>query len=216
MIVQFNNNNKLVLSSSNFQFVDEFGKEVWSYNVKDHYQYLLEFVSNNQILNLRNYINQFEGFGKSSLYLGLYKSKVLKEKFVYETIKNEDLEGDLIINLFCLLKGELALNSECLIHFTVGNPKFYTNEVVKTKLINLIFLKINYLKINTLFNKWNGYFSKMRKIIINSELPIYLRVYLITLIFRRRLLFYYDLVTCNIDSWPFNIFYRIKRKFTLE
>ena len=124
--------------------------------------------------------------------------------------------GDLLINLYCLLHGDLAIHSDCLINFTVGNPKFYKEDEISNSLINLFFIKIDLTKIVSLFKKWNGYFSKIRKLILNSKLNFNVKLILLLILFKRRFLFYYDLITVNCDSWPFNLFYRIRRKYTLE
>ena len=51
----------------------------------------------------------------------MYNLSVLKDKYIQDLLFNEDLMGDLLINLYCLINGEIAIHPDCLINFTVGN-----------------------------------------------------------------------------------------------
>jgi glycosyltransferase involved in cell wall biosynthesis len=206
----------ILVASSEFAYVDEAGNECWTYGVKSHIYYLKAFTTNKHFVNLKNYINQFEGFGKATYYLGLYKTSILKNEIVYSILRDELLEGDLLINFYCLLRGKFALDERKMIHFTIGNPKYYTNEVVVKKRISFIFLEIDFKKINTLYKKWNPYFLNLKKLVNHSELTFREKFSLNNLIFLRKLGFIYDLIASNSDSRPINIFYRIRRKYNLE
>ena len=216
MVDLFQSNSNIILASSEFNYSDIDRNVLWNYGIKNHYEFLKKFSTSNKNQNLKEYINQFEGFGKASMYLGVYNLNILKDKYIQDVLGKEDLMGDLLINLYCLLHGDLAIHSDCLINFTVGNPKFYKEDEISNSLINLFFIKIDLTKIVSLFKKWNGYFSKIRKLILNSKLNFNVKLILLLILFKRRFLFYYDLITVNCDSWPFNLFYRIRRKYTLE
>jgi glycosyltransferase involved in cell wall biosynthesis len=215
MVDLFQSNSNIILASSEFNYTDIDRNVLWNYGIKNHYEFLKKFSTSNKKQNLKDYINQFEGFGKASMYLGMYNLSVLKDKYIQDLLYNEDLMGDLLINLYCLIYGEIAIHADCLINFTIGNPKFYKEDEINNNSINLYFIKINYIKILSLFKKWNGYFSKIRKLILKSKLNFIVKLYLLLILFKRRVLFYYDLITVNCDSWPINLFYRIRRKYTL-
>ena len=153
MVDLFQSNSNIILASSEFNYTDIDRNVLWNYGIKNHYEFLKKFTTSYKKQNLKDYINQFEGFGKASIYLGMYNLSVLKDKYIQDLLFNEDLMGDLLINLYCLINGEIAIHPDCLINFTVGNPKFYKEDEINNNSINLFFIKINYIKILSLFKK---------------------------------------------------------------
>ena len=208
-------NSKVSMGFSNFIEIDE-NDEKSKQHLENHLPLLQAFAGKDQIQNIKNYINQFEGFGKSCLYFSIFKIELLRTEFVKNTLEKEVLAGDLLINLSCLLRGELVIVPEVLMKVRVGNEKQYDTHLYKTKILNLLFMTFDYEKFRSVRLKWFYYFKIQRKIINNSGLQLMSNLNCNLLITRRVLIFHYDLICMNSCTKGFDIFKVLKRKIILE
>ena len=154
------------LGFCNYIAVDENGQKGEKY--PDFLPLLQEFTTKNKIQNIKNYINQFEGFGKSNLYFSIYKIEYLRSDFVYQALKDEVLAGDLQINLYCLLRGNFCLHPDELFKVTFGNEKLYELAKSESKLIDLFFMTFDIKKFRSIKNKWSPYLFSLFSIVRNS------------------------------------------------
>jgi len=161
-------NPNVSLGLSNFIEVDIYGKKS-SYHLADHLPLLQAFTTSNRVENIRNYVAQFEGFGKSNLYFSIFKTQDLRSDFVKTTLEHEVLAGDLLINLYCLFRGDLVVCPEVLLKLTFDNVKFYEGNQLKNKAINLLLLKIDHGLMSSRYNKWINYLITVRKLINESN-----------------------------------------------
>ena len=154
------------LGFCNYIAVDENGQKGEKY--PDFLPLLQEFTTQNKIQNIKNYINQFEGFGKSNLYFSIYKIEYLRSDFVYQALKDEVLAGDLQINLYCLLRGAFCVHPDELFRVTFGNEKLYELAKSESKLIDLFFMTFDIKKFRSIKNKWSPYLFSLFSIVRNS------------------------------------------------
>ena len=207
-------NPEAVLGFSNYIAVDQ--NEIKSDKYPSFLPLLQEFTVDKKVDKIRNYIEQFEGFGKSNLYFSIYKIELLKSDFVIKTLKNEVLAGDLQINLFCLLRGNFCLHEDELFRVTFGNEKLYDLAKSENKLIDLYLIQINFKKFKSIINKWNPYLFSLYSIVRKSD---YLKLSKLTLyltITKRILFFYYDTICISCRTRGIDIFLKLKRKNILE
>lgn len=205
----------VVMGFSNFIEVDTFGEKS-KMHIPNHLPLLKAFTTNNHLENLKNYIKQFEGFGKSCLYFSIFKTQHLRSPFVYKTLKDEILAGDLLINFYILLNGKLVLHPEVLLKVRFGNEKLYDLHKVENKVKDFLLFTIDTKKYKSTRDKWKFYFRLYFKLINNSNQTFLSKIILTIAVIRRQLIFNYDLICVNSNSRVFNVFYRLRRKYYLE
>ncbi len=199
----------------NFIEVDVKGEKSRQH-LENHLPLLQAFTSSNKIQNIKNYINQFEGYGKSCLYFSIFKTDLLRSDFVKRTLENQILAGDLLINLYCLLRGDLVIVPETLMKVSFGNEKQYEIHESKSKIADFLLITIDYKKFISVKDKWQKYFSHQFPLISNSSFSSLDKIKIKGSILRRILLFYYDLICSNIRIRYLPIFKKIQRKTFLE
>ena len=209
------NNPTASMGFSNFIEVDVFGEKS-KQHLENHLPLLQAFTSNNKIQNIKNYINQFEGYGKSCLYFSIFKTELLRSDFVKRTLENQILAGDLLINLHCLLRGDLVIVPETLMKVSFGNEKQYEIHESKSKIVDFLFMTIDAENFKSVKNKWMKYFLFQFQLISNSSFDSLDKLKIKSIILRRILLFYYDLICINLRIRYFPIFKIIRRKIVLE
>ena len=202
------------LGFSNYIAVDENEKK--GLNYPEFLPLLKEFSLSNKTKSIKNYIKQFEGFGKSNLYFSIYKIEYLRSDFVYNTLKNEVLAGDLQINLFCLLRGNLCIHPDELFKVTFGNEKLYELAKSENKLIDLLFITIDVKKIKSINNKWSPYLFSLFSIVRNSSFSSLNKMLLYGTINKKIILFYYDIICSSLRTKGIDIFSKLKRNNCLE
>ena len=209
------NDSKVVLGYSNFIEVDIHGeKSKW--HLENHLPLLNAFTGVDRTKNLKNYINQFEGFGKSCLYFSIFKTDNLRSDFVRNALQKEILAGDLLINFYCLLKGNVAIVPEVLMKASFGNEKLYEIHKTENGLRDFLFFTFDSKQYRSVKQKWKKYFRLHLPLINESNLSVKSKVTLKLALVRRILIFNYDLICVNTNTRIFNIFYRLRRKHYLE
>lgn len=204
----------IVLGFSNFVAINEAGIVATHY--PDFHLSMSQFTGNNQYENLKNYIQQFEGFGKSNLYFSIFKTEILRSTFVHDTLEKQVLAGDLMINFYTLLKGKFSLNEEILFKVTYGNEKFYDMDNQASKTIDLFFLVVDVLKFNYLKNKWSPYLKSLYRIIDESTLRKMLKIRLKLVVFKKIVGFNFDTICISHRTRKLDVFKLLKRKYYLE
>ena len=206
---------EFIMGFCDFIAVDETGKKGQHY--PDFFPLLNQYSFRNSNNKLSNYINQFEGFGKSNLYFSIFKTQILRSKYVKETLDSEVLAGDLLINFFCLSKGELYLVNKILFKVTFGNEKLYDEGLKSNNKSKRFFLiELNLFKCINTVKRWRTYFTRLNKIIDNSEIYFFKKKRLKAIVFKRKLMLYYDSFLANIRVRGFDLFKLIRRKYYLE
>jgi len=197
-----------------FMEVDEDNNRIASY--PNHLPLLQEFVTGNDVKRVKNYINQFEGFGKANLFYAIFKTSVLRSNQVIDILKKGDLPGDMLINLAVLLQGELVVVPQLLRTCTYTPVKGYVQEMHVPRLKNLLFIKVNFGGLQYLKKKWSDYLYSHFAVIRNSGLgfPKKIRIYLTVI--KKIALFYYDLLCINVYLRGYNIFSKMRRQNTLS
>ena len=208
-------NNSASLGFSNFIEVGLDGLKSKSH-LENHLPLLQAFTGPDKTENLKNYIDQFEGFGKSCLYFSIFKIQNLRSDFVKNALEKEILAGDLLINFYCLLKGNVVIVPEVLVKARFGNEKLYDLHEVKNKTNNFFFFTFDSKQYVSIKRKWIGYFKLHFPLISNSNLSFKSKMILKIAVIRRILIFNYDLICINSNTRFFNIFYRLRRKHYLE
>ena len=203
------------LGFSNFIEVDVNGKKSKTH-IANHLSLLQVFASSDTTRNLKNYIDQFEGFGKSNLYFSIFKVNHLRSDFVKKALENQILAGDLLINFYCLLKGNVVIVPEVLMKATFGNEKLYELHKVEKKVRDFLFFTIDTKQYLSVKKKWKQYFRMYFPLISDSNLSFKSKIILKKAVVRRILIFNYDLICINTNTRLFNIFYRLRRKHYLE
>jgi len=204
-----------VMGFSNFIEVDVYGKKS-TQHPENHLPLLKAFTVENKFVNVKNYINQFEGFGKSNLYFSIFKVNYLRSDFVKKTLENEILAGDLLINFYCLLNGNVVIVPEVLMKATFGNEKLYELHKTENRLRDFLFFTFDSKQYRSVKQKWKKYFRLYFLLISESNLSVKSKVTLKLALVRRILIFNYDLICVNTNTRIFNIFYRLRRKNYLE
>ncbi len=204
----------IVVGMSNFSEVDIHGNKS-KYHISNHLPLLLNFTTESHYINIRNYILQFEGFGKAMIYGAIVKIRFFKTKLVLNLIQKEFLAGDLLINLNTLLNGKLVVCPEILFKGTYDNERLYDTKVPVQKKVDLFFVVIDYGIIRDVFKKWNAYFYVQFKLISRSKMKFSNKIGIYSAIVKRILLFYYDLVCIGFRSRGIDIFRKLKRKHVL-
>ena len=202
------------LGFCNYIAVDENGQKGEKYPA--FLPLLQEFTSQNKIQNIKNYINQFEGFGKSNLYFSIYKIEYLRSDFVYQALKDEVLAGDLQINLYCLLRGNFCLHPDELFKVTFGNVKLYEQTKTESKKVDLLFLTFDYKIFKSLNKNWKHYFTSLYSIVNDSEISLLDKIRIYPTISKRIILFWYDCICVSTRVRVYNVFEKMKRKHILE
>lgn len=185
-------------------------------NYPDFFPLMKKFESSSIRRRTKEYIKQFEGHGKSNLYFSIVKTKYLKETFVSDTLRNEILAGDLLINLFFLLKGKVFIHPEILFKVTFGNEKLYETDKEQTKKINLVFVEHDHLKFKYLISKWSPYLFSLSKVIATADITFYDKLYFKFIIFQKIIGFYFDTIIETNRVRGFNVLKLIKRKYILQ
>lgn len=203
-----------VAGFSDFMEVDEANERIAAYPV--HLPLLQEFAITDDVKRISNYINQFEGLGKANLFYAICKTRALRTTLVLDFLKEGNLPCDMLINLTVLVKGKLALVPEILRTCTVGNVKEYDQISIKPKLKNYLLFYFNQGAFNLLHKKWSRYIFDHFKIIARSDLSIPQKLALYPVLYKKLLLFYYDLFCVNVTLRGYNIFSKITRQHTLN
>jgi glycosyltransferase involved in cell wall biosynthesis len=215
IITKMEKNPNVSMGFSNFIEVDNYGVKSKEH-LENHLPLLQVFTSEDQTQNLKNYINQFEGFGKSCLYFSIFKVEYLRSNFVKKTLENQILAGDLLINFYCLLKGDLIIVPEILMKVSFGNEKLYELHETKTNKQNLIFFTFDIDNFKSIKKKWLPYFLLLMKLLSGSYLNRSDKINIQLRILRRLFLFYYDLIVVNIGDKNGRPIKKIRRKHFLE
>jgi glycosyltransferase involved in cell wall biosynthesis len=209
------NDSKAVLGYSNFIEVDH-NFEKSRYHIDDHLPLLQEFTGPSAVKNVCKYVNQFEGFGKSDIYFSIFKTSLLRAPFVFNTLKNQVLAGDLLIVLDCLSRGTFVVVPEVLMKVSFGNEKHYEMAQSKSKKIDFLFATFDYQNFIDVRKKWIHYFKMQFSIVSKSDFKFFEQLKIKAIIRRRIIYFYYDLICVNSRIRYFNIFNKLKRKYYLE
>jgi glycosyltransferase involved in cell wall biosynthesis len=199
---------------TNFMAVDESNTKISSY--PDFLPLLQEFNVDNDIKRIKNYINQFEGFGKANLFYSIFKTSALRTSQVIEFLNEGDLPCDMLINLSVLIKGKILIVPQLLRTCTVGNIKDYDQLSHKPRLINLGIAYLNIGSLKHIHKKWSKYIFSHFKVIRRSELSFCKKTVIYPILLIKVLLFYYDLICNNATLRSYNIFSKIKRKNSLN
>ena len=211
----FLNEVNVIAGMSNFLEVDMEGNQS-KYHIKNHLPLLEKFTTKNKFKNLKNYICQYEGFGKAQIYGSIIKVDYLRTSTVQNLLNEEFLAGDLLINLFLLLRGNLVVVQDVLFKGTYNNERLYDTMIPISRKINLFFLLIDYGIIKDIMKKWHLYFYRQFKIVFSSPITLNIKIRLSALIAKRILLFYYDLICVGFSSRKYDVFKKLKRKKTLS
>jgi len=208
------NNPSAVLGFTDFMEVDENNNRIAAY--PHHLQLLQSFTVSGDVKRVKNYINQFEGFGKANLFYSIFKIEALRSKQVVEILKKGDLPGDMLINLSVLTKGCLAVVPEILRTCTVGNVKEYVQQDYEPKIINLFIAYLDVGGVAHIYKKWSGFIFDHFRVIRQSELSFGKKAALYPLLIKKLALFYYDLVCNHLQLRGYNLFSKIKRLHSLN
>jgi glycosyltransferase involved in cell wall biosynthesis len=215
IMIKMIKDDKIALGLSNFIEVDVNGEKS-NFHPDNHLPLLIDFANKDKFSNIKNYINQFEGFGKSNLYFSIFKTSLLKSDFVKKILRDEVLSGDLLINFYCLLRGDFVIVPKVLLKISFGNEKLYKLPEVENKVTDFMFFTIDTQKYLATKQKWKDYFRLLYALISNSNLSFKSKTILKIVVLRRVTLFNYDLICSNTNTRFFNIFYRLRRKHYLE
>lgn len=203
-----------IASMSNFEEVDTNGNKS-KVHIPNHLPLLLQFTTPDSFVNLKNYINQFEGFGKAIIYGAIIRTEYLRSETVRELMLSEFLAGDMLINLYLLLRGRLEVYPEVLFKCTYNNERFYNTDKPESKKNDFGLFIVDSGIIKNILRKWKKYFIEQKIIISNSNLRFFEKIKLNYYINRRLLLFYYDTIFYGIDFRIFNISKFFRRKYIL-
>jgi glycosyltransferase involved in cell wall biosynthesis len=182
----------------------------------DFFPLMHKFEHKSLRIRIKNYIKQFEGHGKSNLYFSIVKTNHLKNDFVKETLKNEVLAGDLLINLFLLLKGRAFIHSEVLFKVTYGNEKLYDTHKEETNKVNLLLVELDLLRFQYLIKKWKPYLITLKTVLDFEKLSILERWSLKFVIIKKINQFYFDSILNSIRIRGWNFVNLLKRKHSLQ
>ncbi|MDB5132555.1 MAG: hypothetical protein JWR02_2304 [Mucilaginibacter sp.] len=203
-----------VAGHSDFMAVDENNNKIMAY--PDFLPFIQEFNVPEDIKRIKNYINQFEAFGKPNLIYSIFKTNVLRSKQVIEILKDCGLSGDMLVLLAVLTKGKFTISPKLLRTCTAGNEKTYTLETQIPKRVNLLIAYIYIQELKRVFKKWNGFLFYHFTIINKSDLSFIKKAAIYPTLIKKVLLFYYDLVCCHVQLRGYNIFAKIKRSHCLN
>lgn len=207
--------NEIIACMSNFEEVDVSGVKS-KIHISDHLPLLNHFTTENQIQNIRNYISQYEGFGKALIYGAIIRTKYMKSDTVKKLMLSEFLAGDMVINLYLLLRGRLAVHPEILFRCTYDNVRHYDTKNPVSKKADIGILVIDYGIVRDTYRKWNRYFYKQMKIIHKSEISLWNKLILDQSVIRRLFLFYYDLMCTGLRMRGYDMFKKMRRKYYLS
>jgi len=207
-------NPESALGFCNFIAIDMNGNRGVHY--PDFLPLIQEFEGSNKIKGIKNYIKQFEGLGKSNLYFSIYKTELLRSEFVYNTLKEERLAGDLQVNLFCLLRGDFVVHTDLLFKVTFGNEKYYEQNKIENKVLDLFLLTVDYKKIKSLHKNWSSYLYTLYSVVQKSTISKIGKIQIFATITKKIVLFYFDVVCVSFRLRGYDIFSKIKRKYYLE
>lgn len=199
---------------SDFVAVNENNIKIAAY--PDFLPYITEFSEPNDIKRIRNYINQFETFGKPNLIYSIFKTNALRTKQVINILKDCELWGDMLVVLSVLIKGKLAVHPELLRTCTSENEKTYTQAALTPRVMNLLIVEIDIGGLAHIYRKWSGFIYYHFKIVGQSELSLLKKMAIYTTLIKKTTLFYYDLVSWHTRLRGYNIFSMTRRKHRLN
>lgn len=199
-----------VAGFSNFMEVDENNNKILSY--PDHLPLLQEFTISNNVKRVKNYINQFEGFGKANLFYSVFKTNTLKSKVVFRLLEEGDLPCDMLINLSVLLEGSIVVVDQLLRTNTCTLVKGYSEEIYEPRWINIYIAYVNVGGLTYMNKKWRNYLHGHFNIIRQSNLSPVKKLLIYSTVIKKIVLFNYDLICCNVHLRGFNIFSKIRRQ----
>jgi glycosyltransferase involved in cell wall biosynthesis len=205
---------KAVAGFSNFIEVDSSGYQVTSY--PDHLPLLKEFTVTDKVKCAKNFIMQYEGFGKANLFNSIFKTELIKAPEVLAILNSGCMPADMWVVLHILLQGRLALVPEVLRKCTVANPKDYPRPEASDEKVDLFLLTVNWGRLKQLHARWGRYLYRYFHIIARSNLTLGEKVSLYPAVAGRIASFYYDLVCMTFRLRGCNVFYRLKGKYNLE
>lgn len=207
-------NPSAALGFTDFMEVDEHNNRITTY--PNHLPLLQEFAIADNVQRIKNYIGQFEAFGKPNLIYSIFRTKVLRSKQVIELLNFGELPVDMLINLTVLLSGKLVVVPELLRTATLTVVKGYRQEVYTPHIINLLIIRVNIGAFKYLLKKWNNYLYYHFKIVGQSDLNAFEKLAINLSILKKILLFYYDVVCDCISLRGYNIFAKIRRQYRLN
>jgi glycosyltransferase involved in cell wall biosynthesis len=208
------NDPSAVAGHPDFIAVDENNSRLNGY--PDFLPFIQEFTVTDDVKRIKNYINQFEAFGKPNLIYSIFKIDALRSKQVIDILKDCELWGDMLVVLTVLIKGKLVVSPQLLRTCTGDNEKTYTQDVYTPKVINLLVAYINIGVISHIYKKWNKFIYYHFKIINKSELSLVKKIVIYPTLIKKVTLFYYDLICCNVQLRGYNIFSKMRRHHTLN
>lgn len=214
IISLFKGEDSLVMS--NFEEVDvEGGKS--KVHIPNHLPLLKQFENKSKIQTLKNYLKQFEGYGKAQLFGGVIRTEMMKNEYVKKLLLEEYLACDLLINLFVLTKGSFKVHPEVLFKSTYDNVRYYDTKKPINRSVFLFFFNYNYGLVKDTFLKWNSLFYRELSFIFKEkEIDMLSKVRLSSTVFRRILFFYYDLVLLGVVFKGIDWLKFIRRKTVLR
>jgi glycosyltransferase involved in cell wall biosynthesis len=208
-------NPKAVAGVSNFEEVDESGNKSW-WHLSNHYPLLLPFSQPEIVQNLRAYMAQFEGFGKSNLYFSIFRIEFIRNAYTRHLLETEFLAGDLLINLHVMLKGPWYIHPEVLLKLTFGNEKLYQGNTAVSAPTHLGLLIWDNAYFKSLMQKWKPYFLQCKMLLNSAPISRGQRFRLQWVWYRRWCLFLYDSVVLSARTPVFDIFKGFRRSDCLK
>ncbi|HVW96654.1 MAG TPA: glycosyltransferase family 2 protein [Mucilaginibacter sp.] len=199
---------------SNFYMVNEQQEKLVRF--PDYFPFIKEFSVKEDIRRLKNYINQFEAFGKPNLIYSIFKTSAVKTKLVFDILKDCELWGDMLVVMAVLTNGELVVPAEVLRTATAENEKTYKLDPPETKRINLGIAYLYWNRLKHLHKKWARFIYLHFRVINRSELSFKKKVFLYPTLIKKLFLFYYDLITYNIRFRGYDFFSLIRRSHSLN
>ena len=193
-----------VFGVSNFIEVDPKGCKSRSH-IENHLPLLKQFSTDNKEQNLLNFIKQFEGYGKSNLYFGIFKLNLLNQHYIKDLLYKQILSCDILICFYVLTLGDLIIEEKTLLKLTFDNEKYYEQNINSKKSYFY-----DYVKVKSVYSRWKFYFIELKRIVKKSELDYKIKSKIKKQINRRIVLFIYDTFVLGLK------FKKIRRKAYLE
>ena len=107
--------------------------------------------------------------------------------------------------------------NKILFKVTFGNEKLYDEGLKSNNKSKRFFLiELNLFKCINTVKRWRTYFTRLNKIIDNSEIYFFKKKRLKAIVFKIKLMLYYDSFLATIRVRGFDLFKLIRRKYYLE
>lgn len=214
IVNQLCNDPLAVAGHSDFIAVDQNNNKIAGY--PEFLPFIEEFSLADDVKRIKNYINQFEAFGKPNLIYSIFKTNALRSKQVIEILSDCELSGDMLVLLAVLTQGKFIILPKLLRTCTAGNEKTYVLESQIPKRLDVLIAYIYLEELKRVFKKWNGFLYYHFTIINKSDLSFTKKAAIYPTLIKKISLFYYDLFCCHVQLKGYNIISKMRRSHSLN